>query len=225
MPPLATRGIPSTTFIKDSETRRVADAIVERLRSLEFSVQVVSAATGAAQDSKVSSAASTDIVAGTGILVQRLPNNTFRISASSTGGGSGGSTTINNSYTTNRMLSSLARFDFSTLEANDFMYWDGEKWVRLSVFPVDPLTAVVTINNANEFDDDTSGAETARTTSWTAGTENGLAEWYVSRIVYKHDGDEKLYAFLRKRTYDKYGRLYSVSGETRVVIDVPEDES
>jgi len=78
-----------------------------------------------------------------------------------------------------------------------------------------PGSAIVTIGAASE------GSETASTATWTAGGTNGLAEWYVSRVVYNHAGNRILYAFLRKRTYDKFGRLYSVGGETRVIVDEP----
>jgi hypothetical protein len=81
----------------------------------------------------------------------------------------------------------------------------------------DPSTSVTTLGAASE------GSETAATDTWTSGGDNGLAEWYVSRVVY-NDGaaTPTLYAFLRKRTYDKYGRLYAVSAETRITVDVPE---
>lgn len=88
---------------------------------------------------------------------------------------------------------------------------DGED-ATLSV-PEDPGEDVDTLG-AN-----TEGSETADTTTWTAAGTNGLEEWYVSRTVYNHSGDKKLYSYLRKRTYDKYGRLYSVSAETRVEVD------
>ena len=83
----------------------------------------------------------------------------------------------------------------------------------------DPDTDITTIGAATE------GSETASTDTWTAGTANGLAEWYVSRVVYNHSGDKKLYSFLRLRTYDLYGRLYSVSAETRVEVDAAVAES
>ncbi len=79
----------------------------------------------------------------------------------------------------------------------------------------DPGAAIDTIGAASE------GTETASTATWTAGATNGLAEWYVSRVVYNHAGNKILYAFLRKRTYDKFGRLYSVGAETRVIVDEP----
>jgi hypothetical protein len=81
----------------------------------------------------------------------------------------------------------------------------------------DPGSTITTIGAASE------GTETASTDTWTAGNvdDKGLAEWYVSRVVYNPSGDMKIYSFLRKRTYDKFGRLYSVSAETRVEVENP----
>ena len=45
--------------------------------------------------------------------------------------------------------------------------------------------------------------------------------WIQTRQIFNHSGDKKWYAFLRKFTYDKNGRLYSVSAETRIEIDAP----
>jgi hypothetical protein len=83
----------------------------------------------------------------------------------------------------------------------------------------DPGAAVVTIGANAEGDED------ELTDTWTAGTTNGLKEWYVARIVYKHTGDKKLYAFLRYRIFDRNGMLYYVSAETRVEVDAAEAES
>lgn len=79
----------------------------------------------------------------------------------------------------------------------------------------DPGASIDTLGAASE------GSETASSATWTAGGSNGLAEWYVSRVVYNHSGNRVIYAFLRKRTYDNNGRLYSVSAETRVEVDTP----
>lgn len=67
----------------------------------------------------------------------------------------------------------------------------------------------------------TEGSETASTDTWdrTSQSGAGLDEWYVSRVVYNHSGDKVLYAFLRKRTYDSFGMLRTVSAETRVSVD------
>ena len=121
-------------------------------------------------------------------------------------------------------LASLFDVDVSDVEDGDLLVYDeySGKWIAeappevedpASVPAEDPGAAITTIGSNEE------GSETASSDTWSAGGDNGLAEWYLSRVVYKEDGDMKIYAFFRKRTYDKYGRLYSVSGETRVEID------
>jgi len=82
--------------------------------------------------------------------------------------------------------------------------------------PENPGAAVDTLGTNTE------GNEAADATTWTYAGTNGLEEWYCSRIGYFHAGDAKLYMYLRKRTYDKNGQLYSVSAETRVEVDAPE---
>ena len=70
--------------------------------------------------------------------------------------------------------------------------------------------------------DGTEGSATAGSTTWTADGTKGLVEWYVSRVAYFDTATTPvLYAFLRKRTVAADGRLVSVSGETRVVVDTP----
>ena len=70
------------------------------------------------------------------------------------------------------------------------------------------------------------GSETAATDTWDRENQVvgqfGLDEWYVSRVVYNHSGDEVLYKFMRMKTFDSLGRVITVSAETRVSIDVPE---
>jgi hypothetical protein len=83
--------------------------------------------------------------------------------------------------------------------------------------PEDPSTTIDTLGSNSE------GSETAATDTWTSGGTNGLALWQTCRVVYNEAGDEKLYEFRRKLTFDKSGRLYSVSGETRIEVDAPED--
>jgi len=107
---------------------------------------------------------------------------------------------------------------------NPISWQDGKHLVRFG--PEEASSSIPTLpeNPPDPYvlGSDTEGTEAALTTSWTTGTEDGakgLAEWYVSRVVYNHEGDKVLYAFLRKRTYDQYGRLYSVSAETRVNVD------
>ena len=85
--------------------------------------------------------------------------------------------------------------------------------------PVNPGADVTTLGAAEE------GSETASTDTWTNTGAIGLSEWYQTRTVYNDAGDEVLYEYFRKRTYDQYGRLYSVSAETRVIVDTPVAES
>ena len=61
---------------------------------------------------------------------------------------------------------------------------------------------------------------TADATTWTAGGQNGLSVDVVTRTVWT---GVFLYEFRRTFTYDKEGRLYSVSGETRYTVDEPFD--
>ena len=69
------------------------------------------------------------------------------------------------------------------------------------------------------------GSETADATTWTAGITDansnqlGLKVWVVSRVVYNEAGNKAVYAFVRCFTYSTNGMLYSVSGETRVLVD------
>lgn len=71
------------------------------------------------------------------------------------------------------------------------------------------------------------GSETADGTTWTAGEVNnnqnvlGLKVWVVSRVVYNHEGDCILYAFVRCLTFTSGGQLYSVSDEARIEVEVP----
>lgn len=74
------------------------------------------------------------------------------------------------------------------------------------------------------------GSETANAATWsravvTSGTDYGdtpLELWTVCRVGYYDAGDETLWAYMRKLTFDASGRLKSVSAETRVSVDVAE---
>jgi len=60
-----------------------------------------------------------------------------------------------------------------------------------------------------------------------SGTSYGdtpVAFWVVCRTVYNDAGDEILYAMLRHLTFAADGRLASISAETRVEVDVPEED-
>jgi hypothetical protein len=91
-----------------------------------------------------------------------------------------------------------------------------------------PIVKLVPIEPGPPDDDDyplampTSGtealSETALTDNWEAGAGRGLEVWNLTRVVYKPEGDKKLYGFYRKYTYTKNGQLFSVSDETRVEL-------
>jgi hypothetical protein len=84
--------------------------------------------------------------------------------------------------------------------------------------PADPGATVTTFGAA------ALGVEAASTASnWVAGGTNGLAMWIETRARYYSAGTQIWYAYARLFTFDKYGRLYSVSGnETRFAVEVPE---
>ena len=87
----------------------------------------------------------------------------------------------------------------------------------------DPGTEIDTLPASNPGAE---GTKTAQTDTWTANNESnhGLKQWFVSRIFYDHGDECILYMFMRYQLFDKQGRLYYVSAETRVTIDeaVPE---
>jgi hypothetical protein len=60
---------------------------------------------------------------------------------------------------------------------------------------------------------------------WVAGGEKGVSLWVVSRVVYRHTGDQVLYKFLRKLTFNNEGALVSISNETRIDVDATVPES
>lgn len=69
------------------------------------------------------------------------------------------------------------------------------------------------------------GSDTASNTTWTAGGNNGVQVTVQTRTYYNHSAaTPKLYGFQRTYTFDKYGRLYSVSAESRYEIDTPVPE-
>jgi hypothetical protein len=125
------------------------------------------------------------------------------------------------------VLNDLADVDASP-SAGDVLTWDGEKWIADALPEApdppdpdaeDPGTSIDTLG------DDTEGSDEKATDTWTSGGTNGLALWVTCRVVYNEaPGDEKLYEFRRKLTFDKSGRLYSVSGETDPIeVDAPDD--
>lgn len=92
-----------------------------------------------------------------------------------------------------------------------------KKWEK-AVGPLNPGGAVDTIGSAAE------GAEGADSTSKVFNNGKGLAFWDQTRQAYFDAGDQTWYAYARLKTYDRFGRFYSMSAETRIEIDatVPE---
>jgi len=80
--------------------------------------------------------------------------------------------------------------------------------------PEDPETPDVTVGTTAE-------TEAAQTDHWTIG-DGTLAKIVLYRMAYSDTGDQKLYGYYRTEKYDAYGRMTSISVETRVTIDTPE---
>lgn len=73
---------------------------------------------------------------------------------------------------------------------------------------------------------DSEGEETPDPTEFVVGTNGrGLELWQQTRMGYFHEGDHKLYMYVRKALFDERGCLYSISGETRVEVEAPVVES
>jgi len=80
----------------------------------------------------------------------------------------------------------------------------------------DPGSAVQSMGHNDE------GPLAPDTDTWTAGGADGLAVWKKMREHYDHNASPPiLYGYARLYTYDRHGNLYSVSGETRYIIDEP----
>jgi hypothetical protein len=86
----------------------------------------------------------------------------------------------------------------------------------------DPDTDIDTLGPVDESGDPIEGTEPELDDTWTANGTKGLALWQTVRVVYYELGDEKLYEYRRKLTFDRWGRLYSVSGEKQIEIEAPE---
>lgn len=66
------------------------------------------------------------------------------------------------------------------------------------------------------------GSASANTTSWTFGGTKGVQVTLQTRTYYDHTASTPvLYGFYRTFTFDRNGKLYSISGETRYEIDTP----
>jgi len=98
------------------------------------------------------------------------------------------------------------------------------KWVALpSTAAENPGVAVVALGAWSDTADGAApGGEAALAGTWEAGGENGLVQYIETRQRYYNAGAKKWYAYGRKMIYDKYGRLFHVTAETRWVVETPE---
>ena len=66
------------------------------------------------------------------------------------------------------------------------------------------------------------GSAAAQTTSWTFGGTQGVQVTLQTRTYYDHTASTPvLYGYYRTFTFDRNGKLYSISAETRYEIDTP----
>lgn len=100
-----------------------------------------------------------------------------------------------------------------------WVFWvDGLPYMEpIDPYAGNPSTDVDNLSVAGE------GSETADTATHTSSGANGVKVKLHTRSVYNNSGDEKLYGYQREFIFDKEGRLYSISAETRYEIDAPED--
>lgn len=89
--------------------------------------------------------------------------------------------------------------------------------VQIDCMPTGNTASPATLGGTSE------GSETADATHWTRATDGTPLDLYVvCRMVYNESGDQTLYQFVRKLSFDACGLLVAVSGETRVTIDATE---
>ena len=83
------------------------------------------------------------------------------------------------------------------------------------------------VENYIQFYQTYEGKETAESDNWirsdTILSDTGVVMPITTRIVYNHTGDEILYGFYRKLTFDSAGNLEFASDEVRYEIDTPSD--
>lgn len=93
---------------------------------------------------------------------------------------------------------------------------DGKRIVKFSAMPVGETSSPTTVPSGGAVE----GDETALTDTWSRASDGTpLDIWMVSRVVYNHAGDKKLYSYMRKFSYDATGLLIAISAETRVEVD------
>jgi hypothetical protein len=94
---------------------------------------------------------------------------------------------------------------------------DGKAIIMVGVLPIGETASPTTLGSAAE------GSETASTMSWARTSGTPLDLYLTTRVGYYDAGDETLYGYAVKLSFDAFGALIAVSGETRYGIDVPED--
>ena len=107
----------------------------------------------------------------------------------------------------------------------------GETWV-VSLDPTvsaGPAAAVaptdVDENNLTDLTHTGEHSETAASDSWSHDNpqfKDGFKVTIQTGEAYNHQGDRKLYAFVRDFTFNAHGQLITVSTERRMVVDTPE---
>lgn len=89
--------------------------------------------------------------------------------------------------------------------------------VQIDCVPTGNTASPVTLGGTSE------GPESADTNSWTRSSSGMPLDLYVvTRMVYNESGDQTLYQFVRKLSFDACGLLTAVSAEARVTIDATE---
>ena len=89
--------------------------------------------------------------------------------------------------------------------------------VQIDCVPTGNTASPTTLGGTSE------GSETADTSHWSRSTDGTPLDLYVvTRMVYNESGDQTLYQFVRKLSFDACGLLIAVSAEARVTIDATE---
>jgi len=89
--------------------------------------------------------------------------------------------------------------------------------VQIDCVPTGNTASPTTLGGTSE------GSESADTSHWSRATDGSPLDLYVvCRMAYNESGDQTLYAFVRKLSFDACGLLIAVSAEARVTIDATE---
>jgi hypothetical protein len=213
------RGIPSAFMVQDPNARSVLEALREAVLMLTSTAALGSQAKASAVASGFVDAAKL-IEQGSFISVENLGNGKVRISCtispSAVSGGGGGSSGPAYDY-----LSKLKDVAIEDVADGETLVYeeDSEAWINAPA----PSGSAENPETYDTIGGTTEGNEGEQTDTWTAGDTKGLWLYVQTRQGYYHGGDKKWYAYVRKLVFDLNGGLYSVSAETRVEIDAPEE--